>query len=164
MSRGAAEESFAAPRLIVRLLIKPRPSAVATFLRRSAAAFFPVAPTPTTWILRRHETPNICNRAFGIAAFRLLFCRATIRFRFRSGYGRDASESGASRLADVAPHPQRLGLQSAGPNQSHERSQFEDGLDPRYGAGRSGGDAACVSGRDVFAQPKRSDSGDECGD
>jgi hypothetical protein len=34
MSRGAAKDSFAAPRLIVHLLLKPRPLAVATLFRR----------------------------------------------------------------------------------------------------------------------------------
>jgi hypothetical protein len=41
MSRGAAKESSAAPRLILVVNEKPRPSAVATLYRRSAACESP---------------------------------------------------------------------------------------------------------------------------
>src|SRR5712691_7516314 len=58
MSRVAAEESFAAPRLSRVRISQPRPSAVATFLCRSAAFLF-IASLHLE-ITQRHALVELC--------------------------------------------------------------------------------------------------------
>ena len=81
----------------------------------------------------------------------------------RSRHRRDASQSGAGRLADVAPHRRRLGLQPARPGHARQRRCAAHGLVACAGFGQPGRDAPGIRGRPVHAEPQRRHPGDRRG-
>ena len=82
----------------------------------------------------------------------------------RPRHRRDARGSGAGRLADLAPHAGRLGLQPARPDPHRQRRRAAPRLDPRTGRGQPARDAAGLRRRAVHAEPERRHPGHRRGD
>ena len=70
----------------------------------------------------------------------------------------------ARGLAHVAPHPERLGLQPAGPDQPRERERPAPGVDPRPVGRLPGRHAPGLRRHPVHAEPERPPAGDRRGD
>ena len=90
--------------------------------------------------------------------------RVPRRRRVRPRHRRHAPEPRAGRLADVAPHARRLGLQPPRPDRPRQRGRPADGVDARPGHRRPGGDAAGVRRPALHAEPEGPPAGHRRGD
>ena len=83
-------------------------------------------------------------------------CRAQSESAVRAGHRRDAAGASARRLAHVAPHPGRLGLQPARSDRPRQRRRPAPGLVPRPARRRAAaGHAAGLRRRPLHAEPER---------
>ena len=82
----------------------------------------------------------------------------------RPGHRRDAGGPGAGRLADVAAHARRLGLQPPRPDRHRQRRRAAPGLVPGAERRQPGGDAAGLRRRPLHAEPARRHPGHRRGD
>ncbi len=78
-----------------------------------------------------------------------------VRRRLRARHRRHAPGPRAGRLADVAPHPRRLGLQPPRPDRPRQRRRPAHGVDPRPHRGAAAGHAARLRRRPLHAEPRR---------
>ena len=90
--------------------------------------------------------------------------RRAVRRRLRAGDGRHAAGSRSGGLADVAPHPRRVGLQPAGPGDAGERRRDPARLVARPDGRHAGGDAAGLRRRALHAERQRRHPGHRRGE
>ena len=111
---------------------------------------------------------RILRRVPAIAAGLLALAAAgrvgPVRGGVRARHRRDASRSGARGLADLAPHPRRVGLQPPRPDRPRQRGPAPHGLVARARGGAAGGHAARVPRRAVHAAVERRHRGHRRGD
>ena len=87
-----------------------------------------------------------------------------VRERVRPRHRRDAPRSGPRGLADVAPHPRRVGLQPAGPDRPRQRGPAPHGVVARARDGAAGGHPARLPRRPLHAAVERRHRGHRRGD